>query len=95
MEIKYTKHFLTKLEDIFAESSYFLRYERGNFKSGWCMLNDQNVVVVNKFYDVEGKVNVLIDILNTLDFSKESLGEKNKTLLAQLNTKGGQSKLAL
>ena len=32
--IKYTNQYLTKLEDMIAESDYFLRYEKGNFKSG-------------------------------------------------------------
>ena len=63
MEIKYTKHFLNKLEDIFAESDYMLRYEKGNFKSGFCVLKSTKVIIVNKFYSLEGKVNCLVDIL--------------------------------
>jgi hypothetical protein len=29
MQIKYTPHFLSKLEDLFSESTYILRYEKG------------------------------------------------------------------
>ena len=36
--MKYTKHLLNKLEDIFSESDYVLRYEKGNFQSGYCIL---------------------------------------------------------
>lgn len=39
--IKYTNQFLTKLEDLIAESDYVLRYEKGNFKSGYCLLREQ------------------------------------------------------
>lgn len=95
MEIKYTKHFLNKLEDIFSESEYFLRYEKGNFKSGWCFLNDKKIVVVNKYYDTEGKINILIDILTSIPIKKERLSEKNKTLLNQLSKRGGQATLAI
>ena len=57
MEIKYSRHFLNKIEDIFSESDYILRYEKGNFKSGYCVIKDTKVVVVNKFYSLEGKIN--------------------------------------
>ena len=50
MEIKYTNHFLGKLEDIFAESDYILRYEKGNFQSGFCVLNENKIAIVNKYY---------------------------------------------
>ena len=33
MQLKYTSHFLAKLEDLFSETSYHLRYEKGNFQS--------------------------------------------------------------
>ena len=34
--IKYTVPFLTKLEELIGESDHTLRYEKGNFKSGYC-----------------------------------------------------------
>ena len=40
MEIKYSKHYLRKLEDVFSESDYILRYEKGNFKPGYCIIRD-------------------------------------------------------
>ncbi len=87
MEIKYTKHFLNKLENIFSESDYILRYEKGNFQSGYCILNENKVAVVNKFYTLEGKINCLIDILREVDIKTGGLSDKNKDLLIQLTQK--------
>ena len=84
MEIKYSKHFLSKLEDIFSESDYILRYEKGNFKSGYCIINDNKVVVVNKFYSLEGKVNCLYDIIRTINLNIEKLSPKNLKLYQEL-----------
>lgn len=84
MQIKYSKHFLNKLEDIFAESDYNLRYEKGNFKSGYCILNDNNIVIVNKYYTLEGKVNCLIEILRQVELDTHELCEKNKRLYFDL-----------
>jgi hypothetical protein len=76
MLIKYTSHFLHKLEDLFAESNYHLRYEKGNFKSGYCILKESNIVMVNTYYPLEGKVNCLVEIIRELDFSNAKFSEK-------------------
>lgn len=83
--VKYTPHFLHKLEDIFAESDYMLRYEKGNFKSGYCILNDQKIVIVNKFYPLEGKVNCLLDIIREINMDISKFSEKNKVLYFELS----------
>lgn len=85
MEIKYSKHFLHKLEDVFSESDYILRYEKGNFKSGYCIIRENKVVVVNKFYSLEGKINCLIDILKSIDLNTDRLNPKNQKLLHQIS----------
>lgn len=78
MEVKYSNHFLNKLEDVFSESDYHLRYEKGNFKSGYCVLKETKIVIVNKYYTVEGKVNCLIDILKDLELETSQFSDKNK-----------------
>jgi len=85
MEIKYSNHFLNKLEDIFSESDYILRYEKGNFNSGYCIIRETKVVVVNRFYALEGKINCLLDILKAIDINTEKLSPKNLKLYNELN----------
>ncbi|MFC3880738.1 hypothetical protein ACFOSV_11140 [Algoriphagus namhaensis] len=76
MTIKYTKHFLDKLENLFAASEYMLRYEKGNFKSGYCILNETKIVIINKYFPLEGKINALIDILSQLQFNPKDFQNK-------------------
>ncbi|GAB4131921.1 MAG: hypothetical protein OHK0045_24240 [Raineya sp.] len=87
MEIKYTPAFLSKLEDIFAEGEHFLRYEKGNFKSGYCILKEKKVVIVNKYFSLEGKVNCLIEILRQVHIEEAKLSEKTKQLYWELSEK--------
>ena len=47
--MKYTQAALDKLENILSESEYIVRYERGTFQSGWCLLEQKKIVVLNKF----------------------------------------------
>ena len=78
MRIKYTTHFLSKLEDLFSESSYILRYEKGNFQSGYCILNDSKIAIINKYFPLEGKINSLIEIIRLIEFNPEELSADNK-----------------
>lgn len=82
--IKYTTHFLTKLEELIAESDYTLRYEKGNFKSGYCVLKDQKIIIVNKFYPIEGKINALLDILKNVALDTNQFTEKSLKLYEEL-----------
>ena len=63
-----------------SETDYSLRYERGNFKSGYCILNSEKVAVVNKYYTPEGKINCLIDIIKSIEIEQEKLSDKNQSL---------------
>lgn len=83
--IKYTNQFLTKLEDLIAESDYILRYEKGNFKSGYCLLKEQKIMIVNKFYTTEGKINTLLDILKIISLDTKKFTEKSHKLYQELS----------
>ena len=83
--IKYTNQFLTKLEDMIAESDYTLRYEKGNFKSGYCLLKEQKIIIVNKFYTTEGKVNALFEILKGVALDGTRFTEKSQKLYEELH----------
>lgn len=72
---------LKKLEDLFKELAYTVRYEKGNFQSGYCIVEHRNVVVVNKFFDTEGRINTLIDILLNLEVDPLSLADKSREFL--------------
>lgn len=73
--MKPTQHYLDKLTAIVHESEYTLRYERGTFQSGWCLLESKRVIVLNKFLDVEGRINTLLELIPQLpiDFDKLTL----------------------
>ena len=75
--MKFTKAFQTKLEDIFKALGYKVRFEKGSFKSDYCLIEEQKVVVINKFYPLESKIGALVEILRNIDpdFSKLDAGQ--------------------
>lgn len=70
---KYTKTTLQKIETIFEELDYKVRYEKGSFQSGYCLVENRNIAVVNKFFDVEGRINVLLEILSDFETVDETV----------------------
>jgi len=81
---KYTQHTLDKIEELLNEAGYNIRYEKGNFKSGYCILEDKKVAVVNKFFSVEARINALIDIISEIELDETLLSEASKKILTQV-----------
>lgn len=78
--MKYTQTTLDKLEAIPEQSGYVLRYERGTFQSGYCVLEEKKVVVLNKFLQLEGRINTLMDLIPQLDINADLLTDDAKKL---------------
>lgn len=85
MSLKYNVALLKKVEDILKEGGYTIRYEKGNFQNGFCILEKRRVVVINKFHEVEAKINSMIEILFSIDdLEFQNLSSESTQLLQQI-----------
>lgn len=82
--MKYNQATLNKLEKILDEAGYIVRYERGSFQSGYCILEDKRVVVLNKFLIPEGRINTLMDIIPVLKINYDLLTQDSQKLYEEL-----------
>lgn len=55
-----------------------MRYEKGNFKTGTCILEQSRVIIVNKFSNLESKIIALADLLQNIETDESLLEEKQK-----------------
>ncbi len=85
--MKYNQTTLNKLEKILDEAGYIVRYERGSFQSGYCILEDKKVVVLNKFLIPEGRINTLMDIIPSLAVNYDSLTHESQKLYDEVMAK--------
>ncbi|TAN17183.1 MAG: hypothetical protein EPN37_06925 [Chitinophagaceae bacterium] len=83
MPIRYSQAVLDKIIKLLDEAGYELRFEKGNFNSGFCILEHKKVVVVNKFLDLEGRINTLSDILSLLKIDPNMLSAESRKLYEQ------------
>jgi hypothetical protein len=81
--MRYNQTTLKKLEELFQELSYAVRYEKGNFQSGYCKVEERKIVVVNKFFDTEARINCLLEILGGLHLDPDALSPASLDLIAK------------
>jgi hypothetical protein len=89
--MKYTTNILDKIERIAEEAGYVIRYERGNFQSGYCILQAKKVIVLNKFFQTEGRINTLIDLMPQLEISFDALTHESQKMYEEVMTAGAEA----
>jgi len=67
MSLKYNPAVLKKIEEIFKEGGYTVRYEKGSFQNGFCVLEKRRVVVINRFHEPNARMNSMMEILSTIE----------------------------
>lgn len=82
--MKYNQATLSKIEKLLDEAAYVVRYERGTFQSGYCILEAKKVVVLNKFLSVEGRINTLIDLLPQLQVNFDLMTHESQKMYDEL-----------
>ena len=87
--MKYNQAILDKIEKIVSESGYVIRYERGTFQSGFCILEARKVVVLNKFLTAEGRIHTLTDLLPQIIIDPDLLISESQELYYNIIKKPG------
>ena len=86
--MKYTQHNLDKIEKIAEDCGYVIRYERGTFQTGYCILQDRKVIVINKFFQTEGRMNALMDLMPQLEINFDSLTHESQKVYDEVMSVG-------
>ena len=86
MNIRYTTKNLNQLEQILTALGYKILYEKGHFEAGYCLVNDQNIIVINKFFKKEARFECLVKIVNSIDLDLTILEEQDQELVKKCKT---------
>tara|TARA_X000001036_G_scaffold146202_1_gene139040 strand:- start:254 stop:496 length:243 start_codon:yes stop_codon:yes gene_type:complete len=61
-----SKKIYIELKEVFDKIGYKVILDNGNFNSGYCILEDDKVIVINKNKPYENRVRVLSEILSSI-----------------------------
>lgn len=84
MVLPATKHMLEKLEHLLLAMGYKVRYEKGSFRTGSCLLEHNKIIVVNKFSNLEVKIYALAELVKQSGFNEVNLKDKQKQFYQSL-----------
>lgn len=84
MQINFTKNNLNKLELVFAELSYEIRYEKGHFQSGYCIVADKRIILISKFFNTQARIESLIEILSEINIEESTLSLGSKKFFGNI-----------
>ncbi len=76
--MRYNRHLLRKLELLCSDLDFKVRYEQGHFSSGYCFVEGKKILVINKFFDIEGRINCLLELIPALPIEWGALDEKTQ-----------------
>ncbi len=82
--MKMTKHTQQKLQDILKTQDYRVRYEKGSFQGGYCVVRERKMIIINKFHPLEGKINTLAEIIRDLEIDEEALNDDQRQVVNQI-----------
>ena len=93
-----SKQVLHELEDIVQRLGYTMRYEKGNFEGGYCLIKESKLFVINSRYEVEKRISIISRNLKELGidsiFVKPGIREiiENETLSGKKKDDGKDDK---
>ena len=55
-----------ELEGVLTRMGIHVRKERGNFKGGWCVINEERCLVINRRHTPEVQLSIVAECMRTL-----------------------------
>ncbi|MGE5498687.1 MAG: hypothetical protein ACM3Q2_11475 [Syntrophothermus sp.] len=75
---------LKDLKALAAELGASVRFEKGDFKGGYCLLKDSKVIVINKMANLQRKVMILSAALKELGIDQIYLTPKMREIIDEM-----------
>ncbi len=76
---------LQDLKSIAAEMGAKVRFERGDFKGGYCILQESKVIVINKLSSLQRKIAILSSALTQLGAEDIYIPPKIREIIEEMD----------
>tara|TARA_Y100001958_G_C21155049_1_gene490277 strand:+ start:841 stop:1104 length:264 start_codon:yes stop_codon:yes gene_type:complete len=70
-----------ELKEVFEKLNYKVVLDKGNFNTGYCLLEHEKIIVVNKNKPFENRIKILSSILSKIDTDDIYLKPKIRELM--------------
>lgn len=76
---------LNDLKSLATQMGAKVRFERGDFKGGYCIIKEDRVIVINKLSSLQKKVMILAAALNELGIDEVYLTPKLREVINHMD----------
>lgn len=74
---------LEELEKFVKSLGITLRYERGDFEGGYCVLKEQKMIVINKFANTQKRISLLSQSIVEIGIDENLMDENIKNIVEE------------
>lgn len=78
---------LQELKSVADQLGASVRYEKGDFKGGYCIVHDKKVIVINKMTNLQRKVMILSSALKELGVEGIYLSPRIREVIDEMSGK--------
>lgn len=78
---------LMDLKQLAQEMGAKVRFERGDFKGGYCLLREDKTIVINKLSTLQKKVMILTSALKDLGVNDHYIQPRIREIIDEINEK--------
>jgi len=75
---------LQRLEHLVRQAGFSIRYEKGHFQSGWCRVKDRKIILINRFYPPEVRLQILLHIIDTLGLASNITDAEDRDFIQSM-----------
>ena len=75
---------ILELKDIAKRLGAEVRFEKGDFKGGYCLLKENRVIVINKFAGIQKKVMILSAALKEIGVDQIYLAPRLREIIDEM-----------
>lgn len=79
------ENILDDLKTLATQMGAKVRFERGDFKGGYCLIKKDKIIVINKLSNLQRKVITLTSALKELGIEEIFLSPKLREIIEELN----------
>jgi len=76
---------LQELKELASQLGAEVRFEKGDFKGGYCLLKENKVIVINKMANLQRKVIILSMALKELGIDQIYLTPKTREIIEEMS----------
>ncbi len=75
---------ILELKDIAKQLGADVRFEKGDFKGGYCLLKENKIIVINKFAGIQRKVMILSAALKEIGVDQIYLAPRIREIIDEM-----------